>query len=212
MHGALFFEFFGIMALTAYKMLRDALHWFVFMILVVMAFSLPISSLLYVNHQSKDLFWAFWSLFSDTSDARDQAQKLAWPWSAWAKFMIYVLCVAANLLLMNLLVAIMNNTYESVRADSKTQWACIRITAILEYDNYSSLPPPLNLLKVPWMFLRSILRLGRIQHFSREDQPENNEEGKTDVPRHLKIITKRDLKEAKIRVLKRRRAEETSKG
>ena len=63
-----------------------------------------------------------------------------------ATVLVYILALVCNVLLVNLLIAVMNSTYEKNQSMSQTSWAFSRIEAVLEYDDESTLPPPLNLL------------------------------------------------------------------
>jgi len=190
------------MVFTAWFMLKDTLYWFVLICFVVLAFSVSLTPILY-QHPT-DVFWAFWSLFGELDGIEDRAKSLVWPLSTFARFMTYFLCVLANVLLMNLLIAIMNNTYEKVQSDSKTEWAYLRVTAIFEYDQVSALPPPLNLLTLPyycfqWCRVKSEQAVfsARRKSFSGHvgDLDSGSEEEESWLFQEQPIFTQRDLQE-----------------
>ena len=49
----------------------------------------------------------------------------------------------ANILLLNLLIAVFNNTYARVKLEANRIWACQRYEVIMQYEAFPLLPPPL---------------------------------------------------------------------
>lgn len=62
--------------------------------------------------------------------------------------MQYLLSLASNVLLVNLLIAMLNDTYVANKDSSKREWAFNRVDAVLEFASPEAhiLPPPLDIL------------------------------------------------------------------
>lgn len=154
MQSLLFFEYFGVLVITVMQMLKDTAYWFVLILFVVLAFSFSLTPILNSHHHGHDnVSWAFWSLFADDDGAREKTDKLSPPLKMLTNTMIYALFVLSNVLLVNLLIAMMNSTYEKVQADSQTEWTYKRMSAIIEYNEATALPPPFGILEQIWRFL-----------------------------------------------------------
>eukprot|EP00913_Durusdinium_trenchii_P030481 g28552.t1 len=127
--------------------------WIRFFILVVIfcfGFSCAITPILFPNGLERDeqgLTWAFWTIVGNLDDkALNKLSSLESGTRFIAVVLVYTLALVCNVLLVNLLIAVMNSTYEKNQAVSQTQWAYNRVEAVLEFDHESILPPPLNLL------------------------------------------------------------------
>ncbi|KAB5577294.1 hypothetical protein PHYPO_G00208240 [Pangasianodon hypophthalmus] len=73
---------------------------------------------------------------------------------------IIMLCVYllfANILLLNLLIAIFNYTFEEVQGNTDIIWKFQRYELIKEYHSRPSLPPPFILLSHIYLFIRRVL-------------------------------------------------------
>ncbi|KTF80003.1 hypothetical protein cypCar_00042858 [Cyprinus carpio] len=73
---------------------------------------------------------------------------------------IIMLCVYllfANILLLNLLIAIFNYTFEEVQDNTDTIWKFQRYELIKEYHSRPALPPPFILLSHLILFIRGVL-------------------------------------------------------
>ena len=83
---------------------------------------------------------------------------------AWNQYigqsLLWVYVVVSNTLLVNLLIAQMSSTYEEVKEDSCNIWRADRVHSVVsEYkDNREVLPPPLNILTLPYHVRNGTLR------------------------------------------------------
>lgn len=147
-------EYFGTLVLTVAGMVTDATYFFVLLAIFCMMFSCALTPILFQQvdaRQKQGLTWAFWSIFGDINqEARDQ---LNGEWRCltlreFAHGLLYLLCLVSNVLLMNLLIAVMGSTYDRNKENSETEWAFNQATAWTDFDeDVSMLPPPLNLLE-----------------------------------------------------------------
>ncbi|XP_026074779.1 transient receptor potential cation channel subfamily M member 2-like [Carassius auratus] len=93
---------------------------------------------------------------------------------------IIMLCVYllfANILLLNLLIAIFNYTFEEVQDNTDTIWKFQRYELIKEYHSRPALPPPFILLSHLILFIRAVLQRHSPQkHKTFRQELEQNEE------------------------------------
>ncbi|CAE7608913.1 TRPM8 [Symbiodinium sp. CCMP2592] len=152
-------EHFGTLLITIFGMAKDALKFFILVFIFCCAFSCAITPILFSQIEERDnqagqgnscfpgLTWAFWTIVGSMDEAALAQLKTLPPITRMtATVLVYILALVCNVLLVNLLIAVMNSTYEKNQSMSQTSWAFSRIEAVLEYDDESTLPPPLNLL------------------------------------------------------------------
>eukprot|EP00049_Salpingoeca_infusionum_P025689 m.21225 g.21225 ORF g.21225 m.21225 type:complete len:1390 (-) comp8262_c0_seq1:191-4360(-) len=88
-------------------------------------------------------------------------------WFAAVLLAIYLM--VANILLVNLLIAMMSKTYEDVQDTAEEHWALMALDALLEYDSTWFLPAPFNIIyhlsrPFTWLYRRSkCCHCGRIE-------------------------------------------------
>ncbi|OLQ10685.1 Transient receptor potential cation channel subfamily M member 3 [Symbiodinium microadriaticum] len=143
-------EHFGTLLITIFGMAKDALKFFILVFIFCCAFSCAITPILFSQIEERDnqgLTWAFWTIVGSMDEAALAQLKTLPPITrTTATILVYILALVCNVLLVNLLIAVMNSTYEKNQSMSQTSWAFSRIEAVLEYDDESTLPPPLNLV------------------------------------------------------------------
>lgn len=179
-------EYFGTLILTIVAMLNDVGKFFCLIVIINLAFSCSLTPILFRQEderQGQGLTWAFWAIVGDINE---EAKNKAVAWNVMTHLILYLFALISNVLLVNLLIAVMNSTYEQIQANSKVEWAYLRVTALLEYGDSDDLPPPLNLLHF-FFFLPS---------FSLTD----GRNGKSQAS-SLSMISKRDLKESQTKAL-----------
>lgn len=180
-------EYFGTLLITIFGMAKDALKFFILVVIFCFGFSCAITPILFRSGLERDeqgLTWAFWTIVGNLDEkALNKLTTLGGGTRFVAVVLVYTLALVCNVLLVNLLIAVMNSTYEKNQAVSQTQWAYNRVEAVLEFDHENILPPPLNLLEP--FFNRSI-------NTSHEDDSHLHEG--LDVS-----VTRRDLKDAQQR-------------
>lgn len=82
-------------------------------------------------------------------------------WITPAAMSIYLL--VANILLINLLIAVFNNIFIEVNAVAHQVWMFQRFTVVMEYEQKPVLPPPFIIFCHVYLLIRYIWRYVRIQ-------------------------------------------------
>ncbi|CAK9104554.1 unnamed protein product [Durusdinium trenchii] len=197
-------EYFGTLLITIFGMAKDALKFFILVVIFCFGFSCAITPILFPNGLERDeqgLTWAFWTIVGNLDDkALNKLSSLESGTRFIAVVLVYTLALVCNVLLVNLLIAVMNSTYEKNQAVSQTQWAYNRVEAVLEFDHESILPPPLNLLgllKTPFFSFFWPFFFKRSRADSIEEEAALAGDGRVDVS-----VTRRDLKDAQQRAFK----------
>lgn len=88
-------------------------------------------------------------------DLENIDKDLTWERHMIIGFLKYMLALTSNVLLVNLLIAMLNDTYIANKDASKREWAFNRVDAVLEFSSAEAhiLPPPLDIL----VSLRSLI-------------------------------------------------------
>merc|ERR1712194_584177 len=93
----------------------------------------------------KGVSWGFWAIFGtvDLDTAGDQPMVM----KMFVGVLSYMLALTSNVLLVNLLIAMLNDTYVGNKEGSRREWAFNRVDAVLEFSSAEAhiLPPPLDL-------------------------------------------------------------------
>jgi len=184
-------EYFGTLLITIFGMAKDAFKFFILVIIFCFGFSCAITPILFPNgaeRNAQGLTWALWTIVGDP-DGRVK-EKLQEESSTLvgscirlvAHWLLYTFALFCNVLLVNLLIAVMNSTYEKTQAISQTEWAFYRVNSVLEFDEAAILPPPFNLLE-------SLI-------------PSSKDDDDVTGYGRLERVTKRDLKEAQQRAFR----------
>jgi len=188
----------GTLFLTMGGMCKDALRFLVLVSIVCLGFSCALTPMLFKGEEreSQGLLWTFWTIVGSIDekalakirvDGGEATGKLSdGPGPSpgpLTHVLFYTLLLVANVLLVNLLIAVMNSTYERNMENSQTEWAFYRVQTVLEFDEWADLPPPLNLLQLlSWPRSRS----------PSEGEPQG---GWTQCRKEL-TVNKRDLKDS----------------
>lgn len=70
-------------------------------------------------------------------------------------YLLSIYSVIIQVMLVNLLIAMMGDTYSSVKENSDKEWKFYRYGLTIDYVSSSAYPPPLNLILGPIFYLRS---------------------------------------------------------
>lgn len=191
-------EYFGTLLNTVFYMVRDAAKFLILLSIFCFAFSCALTPILWPTWQERwnqGFLWAFWTLFGEVNEsAREKVNSLdSVLLRSIAYGLLYMLSLLSNVLLVNLLIAVMNSTYENTKAESEVEWAFGRCTAVFEFDDTASLPPPLNL------FVCGCIRRNDDHD---QDHSENVQQEKQMRRARSKLnVSQRDLKDAKVKAL-----------
>jgi len=94
------------------------------------------------------------SLFTIIGDWRSAIPYLQY--SKMGLVMLSIYALLAQIMLVNLLIAMMGDTYGNVKDNSDKEWKFSRYSLVMEYNSTTYHPPPFNLIVVP---LKYIVRL-----------------------------------------------------
>jgi len=79
---------------------------------------------------------------------------------------------AADILLVNLLIAMMNDSYSRIHDNADLEWQFARYSLISEYEASSALPPPLNIIQLLFWLLHLRVPALTAEEVVEEDQRE----------------------------------------
>eukprot|EP01046_Picozoa_sp_COSAG06_P029818 COSAG06_NODE_2792_length_6276_cov_13.340780_2_plen_1650_part_00 len=147
-----------LLIMTKRMIFEDVRPFLVFAAFVVVSFELAayhFSHTLNVSHR----FLSFFGLLLDVGeldgiDPRGPfyAELPEWDvpsleWRVWLGVFKVVYVVVAVVVLMNLLIAMMSNTYSRIQEQSTTEWRLLFAELVKEYTETPLLPPPLSVLQ-----------------------------------------------------------------
>jgi len=152
-------KLFGVLLIMVEEMVVDVFKWLLLLAIVLLAFSFCLLGFeragWYVREDaqpgdrhpitfSNGAFWApFWVLYGDVNT--DAYRSML---ESGTGVLIWVYCMAGSVILVNLLVAMMADTYSRVQADANAMFVYQRYTRIYAHGHlHTTVPPPFNL---PW--------------------------------------------------------------
>jgi len=144
-------EYFGALIMTVIRMSTDIMRFSLILIIFCSGFGFALTPILFAageERAAQGILWTFWSIVGETrQDLVERASTLPAPWHTVTHGLLYTLVLVTNVIAMNLLIAVMNSTYDRMQQRSNTEWAFERVNWILEYNQVGDLPPPLNLFQ-----------------------------------------------------------------
>eukprot|EP00004_Rigifila_ramosa_P013728 TRINITY_DN3064_c0_g1_i3.p1 TRINITY_DN3064_c0_g1~~TRINITY_DN3064_c0_g1_i3.p1 ORF type:complete len:927 (-),score=260.92 TRINITY_DN3064_c0_g1_i3:30-2810(-) len=147
---------------------------------------------------------AFWSAFGELFlDEIDSAPSL-FPQVVKALLGIYV--IVANVLLVNLLIAMMSDTYQKMSERSKEVWRFMRYGLVKEYEDRPLLPPPFSFFYHIYSFSRWVI-FRKIADLPEDDDA--NEDHSPDMKKLEPKMAKQLLKKARVYAVKRDQDEQS---
>lgn len=140
------------------KMVKNMIYFVVLLLVVLMSFGVCRQAILYPNKEpswriARDVFFEpyfmlYGEVFADSIDPPcgegEETECLTGRWITPAVMAIYLLI--ANILLINLLIAVFNNIFNEVNAVAHQVWMFQRFTVVMEYEQKPILPPPFILI------------------------------------------------------------------
>ncbi|XP_065333383.1 transient receptor potential cation channel trpm isoform X3 [Cloeon dipterum] len=147
-------KYLGPLVTMMGKMVINMIYFVVLLLVVLMSFGVARQGILYPHNQSswlllKDVvfqpyFMLYGEVFADDIDppcgGEGQIECVTARWISPIIMSIYLL--VANILLINLLIAVFNNIFNEVNANSHQVWMFQRFTVVMEYEQKPVLPPP----------------------------------------------------------------------
>uniref|UniRef100_A0A7G3B3W2 Putative transient receptor potential cation channel trpm n=2 Tax=Lutzomyia longipalpis TaxID=7200 RepID=A0A7G3B3W2_LUTLO len=138
------------------KMVKNMIYFVVLLLVVLMSFGVSRQAILFPNNEAdwrlvrdvyfQPYFMLYGEVFADDIDppcGEDPSQDpcVTGHWVTPITMSMYLLI--ANILLINLLIAVFNNIFIEVNAVSHQVWMFQRFTVVMEYQLKPVLPPPL---------------------------------------------------------------------
>ncbi|KAJ7386821.1 hypothetical protein OS493_006851 [Desmophyllum pertusum] len=121
----------------------------------IVAFSIAITKVYMVEKSfivngSDDIWWAMithlgWSLLGVAEDF-DPMNSVDFPSEKLARILYAGFLIMGVILLVNMLIALLSNTYQRIEDNSLKEWSFKTAVTIQTYDGYDPIPVPLNIL------------------------------------------------------------------
>uniref|UniRef100_A0A1L8DKF9 Putative transient receptor potential cation channel trpm n=1 Tax=Nyssomyia neivai TaxID=330878 RepID=A0A1L8DKF9_9DIPT len=149
-------KYLGPLVTMMGKMVKNMIYFVVLLLVVLMSFGVSRQAILYPNNEAdwrlvrdvyfQPYFMLYGEVFADDIDppcGEDPSQDpcVTGHWVTPITMSMYLLI--ANILLINLLIAVFNNIFIEVNAVSHQVWMFQRFTVVMEYQLKPVLPPPL---------------------------------------------------------------------
>jgi len=160
-------KYLGPLVTMMGKMVKNMIYFVVLLLVVLLSFGVCRQSILYPDKEPswflvreiffQPYFMLYGEVFADSIDppcgddpGLEKCQM--GHWITPAVMAMYLL--VANILLINLLIAVFNNIFNEVNAVSHQVWMFQRFTVVMEYEEKPVLPPPLIVLCHAFLLLK----------------------------------------------------------
>ncbi|XP_065684239.1 transient receptor potential cation channel subfamily M member 1 isoform X1 [Hydra vulgaris] len=141
------------------KMFKDMVNFLLILFVFLLAYGISVISILVPQEAGFNMiidvfFHPYFNIYGELfveRDAQSNVTRFGTPeMNNYSEFFAWILLgcylLVANVLLLNLLIAIFNNTFEEVQSNADTIWKFERYKLVLEYANRPPLIPPFILL------------------------------------------------------------------
>jgi len=138
--------------LSVVAMIKDILKFFIFFAVFILSFTWAFMG--FVNEHMDANFaetyptgpvllplWATFGEFASSFNYLDNVEPVGLIFLAFYLF-------SADILLINLLIAMMNDSYSRIQNNADKEWKFARASLISEYESVSAIPPPFNLIQL----------------------------------------------------------------
>ena len=141
----------GPILLMLKKMIKDMVMFFCILSVFLLGFSLGITKIYHRidNHEyntisktSMALFCALFGDFEMSNFTTDTYYNI----ELFGTIIFINYLIIAVIILINLFIAILSNSYSIIQEDSDKEWKYSRVTLIITYSLYSPIPSPLNII------------------------------------------------------------------
>uniref|UniRef100_A0A8C1Z745 Transient receptor potential cation channel, subfamily M, member 1a n=1 Tax=Cyprinus carpio TaxID=7962 RepID=A0A8C1Z745_CYPCA len=158
-------KYLGPYVMMIGKMMIDMLYFVVIMLVVLMSFGVARQAILHPDEEptwrlARNIFYMpYWMIYGEVfADSIDHGKKLPpcipGAWLTPAIMACYLL--VANILLVNLLIAVFNNTFFEVKSISNQVWKFQRYQLIMTFHDRPVLPPPLIIFSHIYIVLKRL--------------------------------------------------------
>ncbi|XP_067839633.1 transient receptor potential cation channel subfamily M member 3 isoform X2 [Heptranchias perlo] len=181
-------KYLGPYVMMIGKMMIDMMYFVIIMLVILMSFGVARQAILHPNEDpswrlARNIFYMpYWMIYGEvfadqidppcgtelTEDGRPLPPCITGAWIIPAIMACYLL--VANILLVNLLIAVFNNTFFEVKSISNQVWKFQRYQLIMTFHERPVLPPPLITFSHMTMVCQHICCRWRKQESDREDK------------------------------------------
>jgi transient receptor potential cation channel subfamily M protein 3 len=147
-------KYLGPLVTMMGKMVKNMIYFVVLLLIVLMSFGVSRQAILFPNHEpnwgiARDVFlepyfMLYGEVYADKIDPScgGEGEKPCQTGRWVAPVIMSVYLLVANILLINLLIAVFNNIFNEVNAIAHQVWMFQRFTVVMEYEQKPLLPPP----------------------------------------------------------------------
>lgn len=150
-----FFKTLGSLFFVITRLFTDVWRWFFIFGLFMFSFQAGIFALTTQAGKSG------WELFPTgsmgvgfTAILGEMGNSMEWVTGTFGVVLLLAYSLITQVMLVNLLIAMMGDTYTKVEENSDKEWKFYRYCLIVDYSTHSPCPPPLNLLFVPYSIIK----------------------------------------------------------
>ncbi|XP_051875162.1 transient receptor potential cation channel subfamily M member 3 isoform X2 [Pristis pectinata] len=181
-------KYLGPYVMMIGKMMIDMMYFVIIMLVILMSFGVARQAILHPNEDpswrlARNIFYMpYWMIYGEvfadqidppcgaglTEDGRPLPPCITGAWIIPAIMACYLL--VANILLVNLLIAVFNNTFFEVKSISNQVWKFQRYQVIMAFHERPVLPPPLITFSHMTMVCQHICCRWRKQEREQEDK------------------------------------------
>ncbi|RZC40720.1 transient receptor potential cation channel trpm, partial [Asbolus verrucosus] len=147
-------KYLGPLVTMMGKMVKNMIYFVVLLLIVLMSFGVSRQAILFPNTEAEwgiardvflePYFMLYGEVYADKIDpscgGEDEKPCQTGRWVAPVIMSVYLL--VANILLINLLIAVFNNIFNEVNSVAHQVWMFQRFTVVMEYEQKPLLPPP----------------------------------------------------------------------
>uniref|UniRef100_A0A8C0ILS4 Transient receptor potential cation channel subfamily C member 3 n=1 Tax=Chelonoidis abingdonii TaxID=106734 RepID=A0A8C0ILS4_CHEAB len=193
-------ESFGPLQISLGRTVKDIFKFMVLFIMVFFAFMIGMfilysyylgakvnSAFTTVEESFKTLFWSIFGLSEVTSVVLKYDHKFI----ENIGYVLYgIYNVTMVVVLLNMLIAMINSSYQEIEDDSDVEWKFARSKLWLSYfDDGKTLPPPFNLVPSPKSFFYFIMRIVSFSKCRRRRLQKDTEIGMSNSKSRLNLVT-----------------------
>lgn len=164
-------KYLGPLVTMMGKMVKNMIYFVVLLLVVLMSFGVCRQAIHFPSSEpswriARDVFYEpyfmlYGEVYADKIDPdcegdSDPTCNVTGRWITPAVMSIYLLI--ANILLINLLIAVFNNIFIEVNAIAHQVWMFQRFTVVMEYEQKPILPPPLITICHVWLLFKYFKR------------------------------------------------------
>ncbi|XP_069481898.1 transient receptor potential cation channel subfamily M member 3 isoform X3 [Ambystoma mexicanum] len=184
-------KYLGPYVMMIGKMMIDMMYFVIIMLVILMSFGVARQSILFPNEEpswklAKNIFYMpYWMIYGEVfadqidppcgyNETREDGKIIQLPackigaWIVPAIMACYLL--VANILLVNLLIAVFNNTFFEVKSISNQVWKFQRYQLIMTFHERPVLPPPLIIFSHFTMICQHLCCRWRKQESDQEER------------------------------------------